>query len=76
MFPKHKYGISQSDMYQMFAYGHKYLRGRGTVYLIYPAYESFKNPLPPFLFDDQLSVKAVPYNLASDECEFVRECIG
>lgn len=69
---KHKYGITQSDMYQMFAYGQKYLRGRGTVYLIYPAYESFKNPLPPFFFDDQLSVRVVPYNLENDACEFLQ----
>ncbi|ENY6167217.1 McrC family protein [Vibrio fluvialis] len=70
---KHKYGISQSDMYQMFAYGHKYLKGRGTVYLIYPAYESFKNPLPPFFFDEQLSVRVVPYDLENDACEFIQE---
>jgi 5-methylcytosine-specific restriction enzyme subunit McrC len=24
-----KYGLSQADFYQMFAYGHKYLKGGG-----------------------------------------------
>lgn len=35
------YGISQSDMYQMFAYGHKYLGGEGDLFLIYPAHDGF-----------------------------------
>ncbi|MCU8462383.1 McrC family protein [Vibrio vulnificus] len=68
---KTKYGISQSDMYQMFAYGQNYLGGAGLVYLIYPAYENFKNSLPPFRFDDRLSVRVIPYDLVSDECELL-----
>lgn len=66
---KHKYGISQSDMYQMFAYGQSYLGGEGVVYLIYPAYENFNKPLPPFKFDEKLSVRVIPYELLKDECE-------
>lgn len=65
---KQKYGISQSDMYQMFAYGQNYLGGSGVVYLIYPAYEHFNESLPPFRFDTRLSVKAIPYDLINDEC--------
>ena len=68
---KQKYGISHSDMYQMFAYGQNYLGGSGLVYLIYPAYEHFNEPLPPFRFDDRLSVKAIPYDLTNDECELL-----
>ncbi|MEZ8349076.1 McrC family protein [Vibrio splendidus] len=68
---KQKYGISQSDMYQMFAYGHKYLGGSGVVYLIYPAYEHFNESLPPFRFDKNLSVRVVPYDLTNDECELL-----
>lgn len=67
-----KYGISQSDMYQMFAYGQNYLDGSGVVYLIYPAYEHFKESLPPFRFDDRLSVRVIPYDLVSDKCELLR----
>ncbi|MDK2602521.1 McrC family protein [Vibrio vulnificus] len=68
---KRKYGISQSDMYQMLAYGQNYLDGAGLVYLIYPAYEHFKEPLPLFRFDDRLSVRVIPYDLVSDECELL-----
>ncbi len=68
---KQKYGVSQSDMYQMFAYGHNYLDGAGTVYLIYPAYEYFNDPLPPFRFDEKLSVRVIPYDLMSDKCELM-----
>ncbi|MFM2656823.1 McrC family protein [Vibrio owensii] len=69
---KRKYGISQSDMYQMFAYGQNYLGGSGVVYLIYPASANFKNSLPLFRFDDRLSVRVIPYDLVSDECELLR----
>ncbi|MFY2509027.1 McrC family protein [Vibrio pectenicida] len=68
---KQKYGISQSDMYQMFAYGYKYLGGSGVVYLIYPAYEHFNELLPPFMCDNRLSVKAIPYDLTNDKCELL-----
>ncbi|MBY7731439.1 McrC family protein [Vibrio splendidus] len=68
---KQKYGVSQSDMYQMFAYGHKYLGGSGVVYLIYPAYEHFNESLSPFRFDENLSVRVIPYDLINDECELL-----
>ncbi|TOM33192.1 restriction endonuclease, partial [Vibrio parahaemolyticus] len=68
---KQKYGISQSDMYQMFAYGQCYLGGAGVVYLIYPAHESFNRPLPPFKFDEKLSIRVIPYELLKDECELL-----
>jgi 5-methylcytosine-specific restriction enzyme subunit McrC len=42
---KDKYNLSQSDMYQLFAYGEKYLEGQGGLYLIYPKYRGFKEPL-------------------------------
>ncbi|EOB6677948.1 McrC family protein [Vibrio vulnificus] len=58
----HNYGISQSDMYQMFAYGHKYLKGSGELYLIYPAHESFTKPIEhSFDFSDDLRLWVVPF---------------
>ncbi|UTM56693.1 McrC family protein [Photobacterium sp. CCB-ST2H9] len=66
-----KYKICQSDMYQMFAYGHKYLQGTGTVYLIYPAHEDFKDALPAFYCDEELTIRALPYDLFTDECELI-----
>lgn len=43
-----KYGLSHSDFYQMFAYGHTYLAGAGELVLIYPHWSGFQAPLPPF----------------------------
>ncbi|MEZ9566662.1 McrC family protein [Vibrio artabrorum] len=68
---KQKYGISQSDMYQMLAYGQNYLAGSGVVYLIYPAYEHFNEPLPEFRFNETLSVRVIPYDLINDDCELL-----
>lgn len=45
-----KYGLSQSDFYQLHAYGQSYLDGTGDVVLIYPKTDSFDCPLPVFNF--------------------------
>lgn len=45
-----KYGLSQSDFYQLQAYGLSYLDGTGDVVLIYPKTEAFSDPLPVFDF--------------------------
>lgn len=58
-----KYGISQADLYQMFAYGQKYLLGRGDMMLIYPAHPLFSAPLPLFEFDKRLRLWCVPFDL-------------
>ena len=42
---KDKLGLSQSDFYQMFAYGHKYCGGQGELILIYPKTELFSEPV-------------------------------
>jgi 5-methylcytosine-specific restriction enzyme subunit McrC len=62
-----KYGLSQADFYQMFAYGHKYLRGRGKMLLIYPRHSNFQLSLPPFFLEGELELWAVPYDLETDE---------
>ncbi|MGF1760080.1 McrC family protein [Photobacterium sagamiensis] len=49
----YKYGLSQADMYQMFAYGHKYLGGKGNMFLIYPEHDEFTQAIDHcFDFDD------------------------
>jgi len=58
-----KYNITQSDLYQMFAYEHKYQNGRGHMMLIYPKHLSFDHSLPPFYYSDVLAVWAVPFCL-------------
>ena len=57
------YQISQSDFYQMFAYGKKYMHGRGELALIYPRHTNFFKPLPVFRFDNDLRLWALPFDL-------------
>ncbi len=45
-----KYGLSQSDFYQLHAYGLSYLDGVGDVVLIYPKTDKLSEPLPVFDF--------------------------
>ncbi|MDQ5767994.1 McrC family protein [Thiothrix subterranea] len=61
-----KYGLSQADFYQLFAYGQKYLSGIGEMLLIYPKTEQFSQILSPFHFDQQLTVWVVPFCLETD----------
>ncbi|MGO8063607.1 McrC family protein [Rhizobium johnstonii] len=60
-----KYMLSQSDFYQMYAYGHSYLDATGDVVLIYPATGQFKAPLAPFSFPDRpnLTLWVLPFSL-------------
>ncbi len=60
---KTKYKISQNDLYQLYAYGEKYLDGQGSVYLIYPSHAEFNKPLPVFDFNEQLNLWVVPFDL-------------
>jgi len=57
------YGLVQSDFYQLFAYGHKYLRGQGELVLIYPKTSMFFEPLQPFEFQVGLNLRVVPFDL-------------
>lgn len=60
-----KFGLSQQDFYQMFAYGHKYQSGSGAVVLIYPAWQGFPAGMQPlhFSYSDDLSLYVLPYDL-------------
>lgn len=60
---KDKYGISQADLYQMFAYGQKYLEGRGKIVLIYPMHQKLNEHLPVFDFSDELTLYVIPFDL-------------
>ncbi|MFN8346504.1 MAG: restriction endonuclease [Spirosomataceae bacterium] len=55
------YGIEQSDLYQLYAYGRKY--HTDELLLIYPAHETFQTPLLPFHFDNQLKLTILPFDL-------------
>lgn len=62
-----KYGLSQSDFYQLQAYGQSYLSGRGDVVLIYPKTASFERPVPVFEFPkvEGLRLWVLPFCLKS-----------
>ena len=61
------YQLKQSDFYQLFAYGQKYLKGTGHMALIYPWSSTFKSPLPPFDFGDGLTLSVLPFDLDHDK---------
>lgn len=65
---KDGYGISESDIYQLFAYAKKYKSKK--LYLIYPKTETFTTKLEPFFYqysDEQISLEVVPYDLENDD---------
>ena len=55
-----KHGISQADMYQLFAYGKKY--DCKQVALVYPETEQFREMLY-YKFDDELSLSCFPFDV-------------
>jgi len=57
------YGLKQSDFYQLFAYGHKYLSGEGELVLIYPRRSAFDAPLQVFEFAPQLKLWVLPFDM-------------
>ena len=61
-----KFGLSQSDFYQMLGYGYKYLNNEGLLILIYPRTESFQAPLEHYFSYDpehKLRLKVVPFDV-------------
>ena len=61
--PKH--GISQADMYQLFAYGKKYRCKQ--VALVYPKTEQFREMLR-YKFDEELSLSCFPFDVNKPKC--------
>lgn len=64
-----KYGLDQGDFYQLNAYGHSYLGGRGDMVLIYPHTPALDRPLPVFGFPNSpgLRLWVLPFCLRSKE---------
>ena len=60
------YQLSQADFYQLYAYGQKYLDGRGELALVYPRWANFIQPLPVFEFGGGLRLWALPFDLEQD----------
>lgn len=61
-----KYRLSQADLYQLYAYGHKYLRsdlGERTLFLVYPRTDAFREPLAPFEYEPGHVLHVIPFDL-------------
>jgi 5-methylcytosine-specific restriction enzyme subunit McrC len=63
--PTRQYELSQSDFYQLFAYGQKYLNGSGDLFLVYPRTEAFREPFSPFHFSLDMRLHVLPFDLIS-----------
>lgn len=66
---ENKYGLSQQDFYQLFAYGQYYLGGEGTLVLIYPAWQKFPSgaQLAEFSFNDKLKLLVLAFDLEAED---------
>lgn len=62
------YDLSQSDFYQLFAYGHKYRKSTGVprLVLIYPYWSGLQRALPVFQYGDGMSLWVLPFDLDND----------
>jgi len=58
-----KLGVSQADLYQLYAYGHKYLNGKGQLILFYPETDRFKKVIR-WTFEDNLEIMLIPVPLS------------
>ena len=59
------YGISQADMYQLYAYGKKYqINTNKTPHLVllYPENENFRKPLANFNYEGDLILDVIPFS--------------
>jgi 5-methylcytosine-specific restriction enzyme subunit McrC len=65
---KNNYNISQADMYQLYAYGKKYDSNNGfstepKLVLLYPSNPNFQKPLDEFIYEGELVLSVLPFNL-------------
>lgn len=60
------FGLAQSDMYQMLAYGMRYLQAEQDLLLIYPRTCDFATVVGPFMLPNTLRLHALPFDLDND----------
>jgi 5-methylcytosine-specific restriction enzyme subunit McrC len=65
---KTNYNISQSDMYQLYAYGKKYglnnsLSIEPKLVLLYPSNPNFQKPIEDFIYEGDLVLRVLPFDL-------------
>jgi 5-methylcytosine-specific restriction enzyme subunit McrC len=71
------YNISQADMYQLYAYGKKYVLS-GTeprLFLLYPSNPNFTNALDNFIYEGDLKLRVVPFDFNDNEELQIRRII-
>jgi 5-methylcytosine-specific restriction enzyme subunit McrC len=66
--PEKNYDLSQSDFYQLFAYGHKYQRGDEVpgLVLIYPYWSGLQKALPLFDYGKGMQLWVLPFDLDAE----------
>jgi 5-methylcytosine-specific restriction enzyme subunit McrC len=64
------FDLDQSDFYQMFAYGQKYLGGAGDLYLVYPRTGRFASIHGPLNLSETLRIHVVPFDLFTRRAAF------
>lgn len=66
--PEKNYDLSQSDFYQLFAYGHKYRNEPGVpkLVLIYPYWSGLQKSLPVFDYGQGMSLWVLPFDVDKD----------
>ena len=62
------YNISQADMYQLYAYGKKYTKdvNEPRLVLLYPTNPDFTTSLPEFIYEGELRLDVIPFNLSNN----------
>lgn len=67
------HGIDQGDLYQLYAYGQRYLTGaeQVTLVLLYPQTAAFQEAPAPFYYDTQLPLYLTPVDLSVGPAEMV-----
>lgn len=73
---KEKYELGQADFYQMAAYGERYMKGSGDMFLVYPRSPNFNHHLPPFFLSPDLRLWAIPFDLESDEIDLPKTVVS
>lgn len=68
------YGIDQSDLYQMYAYGKKYQSG--NLCLLYPTNEHFAQPLEVFDYENNMKLLVIPFDIANDLSTEIQQIIS
>ncbi len=68
------YNISQSDIYQLYAYGKKYLKGTNEpkLFLLYPANPNFTSKLDKFIYEGDLKLEVLPFDFNKNEEDQIR----